>query len=71
VHFDDFLKFLAKNCQNSVMVRGNLTIPTAMSSKDAWLKSKRLFSKIFLNSALSEMLKILTYILCNFFNSAR
>jgi hypothetical protein len=27
--------------------------------------SKRLFSKIFLNSALSEMLKILIYILCD------
>ncbi len=45
------------------MVRDNLTIPTAMSSYDARRKSKRLISKIFLNSAQSEMLKILIYIL--------
>jgi hypothetical protein len=38
------------------MVRENLTIPTALSSLSARLKSKRLFLKIFFNSALSEML---------------
>jgi hypothetical protein len=47
--------FLAKKCYNSVIERGNLTIPTTRSSEDARLKIKRLFSKIILNSALSEM----------------
>jgi hypothetical protein len=46
---------------NPVIVRDNLTIPTAMSSYDARLKIKRLFSNIFLNSALSEILKIFTF----------
>ncbi len=42
-----------------------------MSSYDSRLKSKRLFSKIFLNSALSEMLKILIYIICDNFLTVR
>ncbi len=46
-------------------------MPTAMSSLDAGLKSKRLFSKIFSNCALSEMLKILIYILCDNFLTVR
>ncbi len=33
VHFQTFLKvFLTKNCNHSVIVKDNLTIPTAMSS---------------------------------------
>jgi hypothetical protein len=38
-----------------------------MSSYIAMLKNKILISKTFLNSALSEMLKILIYILCDNF----
>jgi hypothetical protein len=37
------------------MVRDNLTIPTAMIFYYARLKSKRLFLKIFFDSALSEV----------------
>jgi hypothetical protein len=41
------------------MVRDNVTIPTAMSSLDARLKSTRLFLKIFFNNAvrISKLLK--------------
>jgi hypothetical protein len=50
IAFSRFLleSFWQKNCHNSVMVRDNLTILTAISSR---------MVGIFFNSALSEMLK--------------
>jgi hypothetical protein len=50
-------RFCPKKCHFLVMERDNLTIPTDKSSYDAKLKSKRLLSKIFLNSALSDVKK--------------
>jgi hypothetical protein len=50
VHFHDCLKiFWPKNGHNSVIVKDNLTIPTAMSSKEARLKStvKDYFQRYF------------------------